>query len=206
MSIKVESILPFILIGGLIFTFYFNSRPPSHIGDRKVIAPELEAPKLFRDEGVVDGKVQIKHLPSNDTLNLELYDGYFLLPPGEDNLPLGVNGGKLWEFKYTRPTYWIDPRFEIGVYGGFLDGPKEGTDIKPLDVGIKLSPVRLFFDSATIDGLISNQAAGLGISVYPSPAKFGVAWRNVGLGYGRMYSYDDGVQRNLFYFTVSSHF
>jgi hypothetical protein len=206
MNLKLESIMPFAIVGFLAFTFYFNAKPPEYIGDKKVIAPTMEAPKLIRDEGVVDGKVQIKHLPSGNSLNFDFYDGYFLLPPGKDSLPLGEDGSKLWEFKYTKPTYWIDPRFEIGAYAGFLDGGKEGTDIKPFDVGLKLSPTRLFFDSTTVDALVSNQGAGLGLSFYPSPARFGPAWRNLGLGYGRVYTYDDGAQRNLFYLTISSHF
>jgi len=207
MSFKAENILPFLIVGFLAFTFYFNARPPAQSFDgRTVLEPKLEAPKLIRTEGVVDGKVKVTHKPSGNSLSLDYYDGYFMLPKGSDKLPLDADGKAIWEFDYSKPTYWIDTRFEFGAYAGFLTGSTKGTDVNPLDVGLKLSPARFFFDSTTVDGLVSNQAAGLGLSFYPSPLRFGPAWRNMGIGYGRMYTYDDGDQRNLIYFTVSAHF
>lgn len=207
MNFKAENILPFLIVGFLAFTFYFNARPPAQSFDgRTVIEPKLEAPKLIRTEGVVDGKVKITHKPSGNSLSFDYYDGYFLLPKGDEKLPLDPAGKPLWDFDYSKPTYWVDPRFEIGAYAGVLTGSTKGTDVEPFDVGLKLSPTRLFFDSTTVDALVSNQAAGLGLSFYPSPLRFGPAWRNVGLGYGRVFTYDDGAQRNLFYLTISSHF
>lgn len=206
MSIKLESILPVVVLGFLACAFYFSAKPPEKFGDRKVIPPKMEAPQLIRTEGVVDGKIKVKHIPSGDSFNLGMYDDYFLLPPGENELPKAGDGTKLWEFTYTKPTYWIDPRLEFGVYAGYLDGDKKGTNIDSFDVGLKLSPVRLFFGTTTIDGLVSNQAAGLGASLYPAPIHFGQFWKNMGVGYGRVYTYDDNAQRNLFYLTFSSHF
>jgi hypothetical protein len=206
MRLKFENIMPLLIIGFLIFTFYYNSRPPAKMGDRKIITPTLEAPKLIRDEGVVDGKVKITHVKSGDTLLFDYYDGYFLLPPGQDKLPADEDGEPKWKLDYTKPTYWIDPRLEAGAYAGYLDGNKTGTDINSFDVGLKLSPCRFFFDSTTADILVSNQAAGLGVSFYPSPLRFGQVWRNVGVGYGRVYTYDDDKQRNLYYLSFSAHF
>ena len=204
---NIEKILPFLIGGLLIATFYFNARPPAESSDgRVVIEPKLEAPKLIRTAGVTDENVKITHKPSGDILSFDYYDGYILLPKGTDKLPVDPDGNPLWSINYSKPTYWIDPRFEVGAYAGFLTGDVRGTDIKPFDVGLKLSPTRLFFDSTTVDALISPQASGLGLSFYPSPLRFGPAWRNVGLGYGRVYTYDDGAQRNLFYLTISAHF
>jgi hypothetical protein len=205
MNLKLEAILPFVLVAFLVSTFYFNTKPPEQFGNRKVIAPKIEAPQLIRNQGVVDGKISLKHIKSGDALSLEYYDNYLLLPPGSNDLPRGKDGEKIWELEYTKPTYWIDPRFEIGAYAGFLSGRKDPQN-STLDVGIKLSPARIFFDSTTIDALFSTKNGGVGISYYPAPIHFGPAWRNVGIGYGRMYSYNDGSPRNLFYFTISSHF
>lgn len=206
MRLKLENIFPLLIIGFLIFTFYYNSRPPSHMGDRKIISPTPEVPKFIRDEGVVDGKVKIKHIPSGDVFAFDYYDGYFMLPPKQDGFPKDTDGKPLWSLDYTKPTYWIDPRVEAGAYAGYLDGDKKGTNINSFDVGLKISPCRLFFNSTTVDGLISNQAAGLGMSFYPSPERFGQVWRNVGIGYGRVYTYEDDKQRNLYYLSFSAHF
>ena len=160
-----------------------------------------------------DNHVKIYHVDRpNDILDLRLWDGYVVFPKDKDGTPIiptrtNPDGSTtpLWHITAKQKLFGADPGWDFGAYAGYLDGPKGQTKISPFDVGVRISPVR-FFNSIALDGLVSNQAAGLGVSFYPAPERFGEFWGHMGVGYGRVISYRDEHQRNLFYFSLSTKF
>ena len=212
MSFKVEKILPFAAALLLGFALWYNAFDPPATYNNQVLVPTETTPHLIRDVGEVDGNVKITHKPSGDELDLDVFDNYIMFPPGikGSERKLNPDTGKeddLWKISYERKRYFLDPGFDIGTYAGYLSGDKEGTEISSFDVGLRISPARWAFGAVSFpDALVSNQGLGLGISAYPEPIHFGNFIDHIGIGYGRFYTFEDDVQRNLFYLSFSTRF
>lgn len=212
MSFKLNNIVPILIFGAIGLTMYFNTQIPAKSpSGNTVIKPELKY-NIVRESSDAkdhDNKVTIKHLPSGDELHFMLWHDYILLPDGQTAPPTHDDGhGKqvpLWAIKQKRETYIFDTGWDFGAYAGYLTGQTKGTNVKELDVGIKISPVRIY-KSFSPDILGSAQGVGLGVSFYPCPEKYGEIWNHLGIGYSRFYTFDDDSQRNLFYVTFSTSF
>jgi hypothetical protein len=216
MKIDLESILPFLIGALLIGTIYFNNSTPSVTPNGyKVIVPKPEVHLVRGPEDVKeeDNRVTIKHVDHpEDELSLRLWHDFVVLPRDKDGNPISptrknTDGTEtpIWDIKTVRKQYIFDPGWDFGAYGGYLSGNKTGTDIKDLDVGLRISPVRVWNTFAP-DLLISNQAAGVGISFYPAPERYGEIWSHLGVGFGRVITYSDDSNRNLFYASFSTRF
>jgi hypothetical protein len=216
MKLDIESILPFVIGGFFIAAIYLNNSTPSETPNGfKIVKPKSEIELIRENDDVTenDNQVKISHIDRpNDVLSLRLWHDYILYPNEKDGTPAiptrrndDGTTTPIWKIEAVRKKYIFDPGWDIGAYAGYLSGPKGETDIKPLDVGIRFSPLRIWNTAAT-DILVSNQAAGLGISFYPAPERYGEGWSHVGIGYGRVISYSDECSRNLFYASFSTRF
>lgn len=216
MKLELESLIPLVLVAAFAATIYFNNSTPSISPNGFAVVKPTKDIQIIRGTDDIkedDNKVKITHVDHpEDALNFRLWHDYILLPMGEDGKPIvptrkNEDGttSPLWKIDITRKEYIFDPGWDFGAYAGYLGGTKEGTRIKDFDVGLRVSPLRIW-NTFAVDGLVSNQAAGLGISCYPAPARYGEFWDHVGFGYGRVISYDDDAQRNLFFFSLSTRF
>jgi len=214
MDIKIDNIIPFIIGGFLLYLFIFNNKVPiATIHGNNIIPPKKEI-ALIRgtdknDSQENDNKVEIVHKDSGDKLEFLMYHNFFVLPNDATGLPTktGTDGKEypIWTVTHHKRDYIFDPGFDFGTYAGFLTGPTENTTVKPFDVGIKLSPIRIY-NTLSPELLMSNQGAGLGITFHPSEDRFGSFWHNMGIGYGRMWTFNDSAQRSIFYLSISTRF
>jgi hypothetical protein len=216
MELSIENIIPVIIIGAIVATLYFNTGTPTVTPNGyTMIQPkrEIELIRGVNDAREEDNKVTINHVDlPEDKLNLLLWRNHLVFPRNTDGSPAiptrkNADGTEspIWKISVTSTEHIFDPGWDFGAYAGYLGGPKEGTDIKDFDVGLRVSPLRIWNTFAP-DALISNQAAGLGISFYPAPERFGEFWSNLGVGVGRVISYDDDCQRNIYYASFTTRF
>jgi hypothetical protein len=208
MDFNFESLLPFALIGLLGFTVFYNTSTPNTTPNGyTIIKPKIEF-ELIRgvsDVSEEDNKIIIRHSQKpEDVLELRIWKNYLLLPKNKDGDDIAIDRNT-WEVTHIRRKYGIELNWDIGAYGGYLMGNKDGTDITDYDVGIRFSPIRLF-NTIALDGLISPQAAGIGLSIYPAPERFGEFWDSIGLGYAQMMTYEDDTRRSMFYLSISTRF
>jgi hypothetical protein len=203
--------IPLIILIAIGTTFYFNKYVPvKNIEGRTVIQSKVN-PVFHETLGEkVDSNVTIKHLPSGDSFSFDFWNNNILLPDGKTELPTRRNPDgtitKLWEITQSRNSALFTTGWDFGIYTGYLDGKKEGTSISPVAIGVRISPLRAIYDTTALDLLVSNQSAGIGISIYPAPERFGKIWRHFGIGLGKVISYEDQEYRNVFYLSFSTQF
>jgi hypothetical protein len=181
-----------------------HARVPKFIDGQKVIPTEVRT-HIERKQKEIDGRLAIEHKPSGDKLTLDYYDNMFLYHDNTTDFPKDKNGNDIWKVTPIKDEYLVDWGTDLGVYSGFIDGAKD-QKISSFDVGLRYSPVRIFYGLLSPDALLSKQAFGLGISIYPSPSTWTKELRHVGFGYGRVYTYQDTRMRNLFYISFSTRF
>lgn len=215
MRFKIDNLIPVLVIGALAFLFLFNNKTPViSPGGNIIIKPEHKL-EMFRDFDIKgslenDNKVIITNLDSDQKLTFLMKDNFLLLPDGEFNLPTkkDINGKEvpLWKIEHIKRDIFFDLGWDFGTYAGYIsDVPEDQNRIKEFDVGLRFSPLRVYNSFAT-DILISSQDAGLGISFYPLPIRYGYIWNHLGLGYGKMVDYDKKEFHNLFYLSFSTRF
>ncbi len=101
-----------------------------------------------------------------------------------------ASGGLRLVFTPNLPVIDIGTVGAIDV-GAFVAVPQHGH--APLSIGLRLSPGRVGFDAVSPDLVITENAIGLGISVYPPARAVGYPWSHFGLGLWYLHSYrDDG--------------
>ncbi len=80
--------------------------------------------------------------------------------------------------KLTKHEYFYDPGLDLGAWTGFTTG----GDVPGLQIGLRCSPVRLFYGTVAPDIVATRDAAGLGGSLYLPAEYFGKWWNHVGVG------------------------
>jgi len=214
MKVSLDHIIPFILVAGLVCLFVFNHKTPTtSSGGNIIIKPEHHT-EMFRSldkSGDVenDNRYIFKHKQSGDTLELLEKDGYLLLPDGQLKLPTRkLEDGKeedIWEVHHQKRDVFFDLGYDFGTYAGFLDGNKTGTTIKDYDFGLRFSPLKIY-DTFATDFLISNQDAGIGVSFYPLPMRYGDVFHHLGVGFARTIDFENKDYHNMVYLSFSSRF
>lgn len=214
MKLKIDHFVPFIVIGALICLFVFNNKTPTLSPDGNVIIKPEHKLEVFRtlakeDDIENDNHYTITHVESGDKLNLLEYNGYLMLPDGENKLPTKKNAeGKdvpIFKVQHIKKDWIFDPTFDIGCYTGFVDGNFQNEKSKNFDVGVRLSPLKIY-NTFALDILVSNQDAGIGISYFPLPIRYGRFFEHLGVGYGKVLIYEDKSYQNLFYLGFSTKF
>jgi hypothetical protein len=101
------------------------------------------------------------------------------------------------------PQLYIGP--DVGTYIGFMATGSIPAGDSRLDVGLRLSPCRLF-DVLSPDLLVGHEAAGVGLSLWPPADIFGHEWQHVGLGLGEVFDYKSGHSHLMPYAGLSLQF
>ena len=215
MKIKLDHIIPFVLVIGLVALFYFNNKTPVTTNNGNIIIKPEYHTEVFRpvdQSGSIenDNKYIFKHKQSNDVLELLEKDGYLILPDGENKLPTRkLENGKeedIWEVTHKKRSIIFDTHgWDFGTYAGFLDGNKTGTTIKDYDFGLRYSPLKIY-DTFALDFLISNQDAGIGVSFYPAPIRYGDIWHHLGVGIAKTIDFENKDYHNMVYLSFSTRF
>lgn len=82
--------------------------------------------------------------------------------------------------KFTPDYYLVAPGLDLGTWGGYREAGK-GTSTDTFQVGLRVSPARLLFDTVAPDLVISRDTVGAGLSAYP-PERWSTLLHHVGLG------------------------
>lgn len=175
----------------------------------KKLVPTKSSPVLIARHSDIDHTVKITHVPSGDELILyvssgELYtDPETLQPLPHDNGPGKLTMSPKWDAKVERQVPLLKVELDVGTYAGFIMGASNG--VSPFDVGIRVSPCRLF-ETFSPDLLIGREAAGFGISAFPPPEIFGHVWSHAGVGLGYVWEYAGGAGHVMPYASFSVTF
>lgn len=81
----------------------------------------------------------------------------------------------------TNHYYLIDPGIDIGAVAGYR--PEfSGTEGDTFSVGLRASPVRLFYGTLSPDVVIAKDWVGAGVSAYAPSRLVGPDWKHLGAG------------------------
>jgi hypothetical protein len=80
---------------------------------------------------------------------------------------------------YTPSEYLGRWRFDAGGWAAVTPAGRTGLGA---EAGIRLSPCRLFYGSTAPDLVLSDRAAGIGVSLFPPTRWVGQPWDHVGIG------------------------
>jgi hypothetical protein len=188
-----RSFLPVLIIGGFLLFVYYNSTVPETINGKTVVDTKTNF-ELIKNDKAVDNHITIKHVPSNDTVDLFTYNDLILIDDEKSNN---------FKIKNERYKYFFDQTFGVGVFGGYeFDSAGDGE----FEYGLKLNYGRLLFNYVSVDGLVTEEEVGVGVTVYPLPEHWGDNYKTLGVGYGRLFDYDDFEQSNIIYMSLSIDF
>ncbi len=195
---KLGAIAVMAIAAWLIYISYVAS--PQESVEGKKLVPTKTTPVFIEKHNDIDHTITITHLPTGDTTTVfsssgELYRDPPHLTPGDDKFKITV----------VRKVSVISQEWDIGTYAGYLMGPPVGEEGSRIDVGIRVSPCRLF-DLVAPDLLFGRQAAGVGLSFYPPPEVFGHVFQHIGMGCGYVWSFDTGAGRVMPYASFSVTF
>ena len=155
-----------LLIAIIGFTFSLNKPPPTY-GDKQAVKTDTTF-HLLRHEYDADSEMVVRSR-AGDELGSFVLQRNTLYESREQ-----AESGKI-DATVLRHYYLAEPGFDFGVWAGPARDPA-------LDVGIRVSPLRLVYGSIALDGVFSSQCVGAGLSIYPPPDLFGGFWRHLGLG------------------------
>jgi hypothetical protein len=159
-----------------------------------------------------DNKLVITDNESGNTISVSVNGDniyYDKNSDGTNNIPMKNEGGKLtpvFDISFYKTKYVFDTDTDIGLYVGYIDGSKIGNESNNLDYGFRFSPIRIG-DYVAPDLLLSPKATGIGLSVYPLVNSDYKILSHVGLGYGKVFAFQDNFsERNLFFISASFKF
>jgi hypothetical protein len=159
-----------------------------------------------------DNKLTATHIESGDTLSLLIKDNnvYFdKNSDGTNNILMKDENGKLspvYDISLHKTKYLIDTDLDIGMYVGYIGGSKISNESNNFDYGVRFSPFRIG-EYVAPDLLLSPKATGIGLSVYPFVNSDYKILSHVGLGYGKVFTFQDNFsERNLFFISTSFKF
>jgi hypothetical protein len=216
MKKKIEFLIPFIIIGIFVYLFYTNNKTPtlSPNSDNYIIQPKKETVLLRtdskKDSPENDNRVTFTHIKSGDKLDLLMYHDYLLLPNGETTLPTKINeetkkAEPIWKVEHTKKDVIFETNLDIGVFCGYIPGGISSYKDSNVQVGIRLSPVRIY-NTLAVDFLTNDRIGGIGLSYYPSVIKYGEFWNHLGVGVGKVMDYHKGDIGNMVYLGFSTKF
>lgn len=113
-----------------------------------------------------------------------------------DRLGTYVGGGGVWHEEPEQASGGalkasIRDDLYLGRWG-FDAGPvlaiadfgeaRDGANIDNVQLGVRISPARILFDTVALDAVATNDAVGAGISVYAPERAVGPFWSSIGVG------------------------
>jgi hypothetical protein len=194
-----------LLVLVLVTTWYFGSQggvSPDITGT--VAVPTSVKLVLLKTSKDADAVTTITHF-GDDQHQLHLYRTHWggMRAKPEDLNAVDPKGNKIWTVKDEVVYGLANPVFDVGSFAGFAKWHDRDSP-RAFQTGLRLSPLRLLYGTVSLpDALISNEAIGLGASVYPPPAWAGDTWSHIGAGIGRLYAYHHGESANIGYISMS---
>jgi hypothetical protein len=164
-----EAIAGALLLGFIGFTVWFN-RPALPVNGLRPV----ETHSAFHVVGTgtqYDGTVEASDPGGAVVGRFALLDGQ-LYEASEDNAV---------HLRLTRHYDLVRGVFDVGTWAGYYGGgTAEHTD--NFQAGFRYSPLRVLYDTVALDAVVSADAAGAGVSLFPPTRLVGPAWRHLGVG------------------------
>jgi hypothetical protein len=175
----MERIVGIGIAAFVAWTILFNPPTLTLPPGTKEVAHHI-ATGIMRESNDVDETIKISDEKGIDLGHLFIRDGRMLEPtsPAEPNK---------FSTERTEYRYLIDLRSDIGVWSGAFLGSGETNRIQ---YGLRYSPTRLLYGTVAPDLIVGEEAAGLGISVFPATDRCGRFWLHTGLGAWYVIPYD----------------
>lgn len=188
-----------LLIGVFAMTVWLTSDPVETVRGKEPVATDIK-PHLIRKEQEVDGTLVVTHKPSGDRFVADVLDRQLFQSPEQRD-------STVWDAKLDRESYLIDPGIDVGAFIGPSFGSEGRDDGEvPVEMGLRLSPVRLLYGTVSPDLLVTTDGYGAGVTVFPPPDRFGRIWNNLGLGVGRLWDYDGDGDSTVVFLGTSTRF
>lgn len=173
-----KELVGFIVIGLAVLTLVSRFRSPPDKDNFKPSQTSIPRFHLYKGSDDVDA-------------SLDVFDRN-----GQPVGRLAVDNGRLYDPKdgsirvvKTPDWYLIKPQWDIGTFAGYRSA-SSGTESEPFTVGLRLSPVRLFYDVVAPDVVIAPDWAGVGASAFLPRDLVGDDLHHLGFGawYGFPYA------------------
>jgi hypothetical protein len=190
-----ETLWGALAIGFIGTTFWFARTPaPSIAGD---IAVKTETHfHGWRGENDADGTLRIFDDKDRVVSAFHLRDNRVSEVPVERN-----PDEPAYTARFDRDYYLGQHDLDLGVWTGY----SKLDNLQHWQTGVRYSPVRVLYDSISADAVISQDAAGTGISLFPPADSLGDFWRHTGIGVWYMAPFDGGSPGLVFGFSFSTH-
>ena len=203
--IPVIDRLAILLMVAILGTMWFlgSRAAPSPLINGTVAVPSQTHLMFLKTSKDADAVTVVSHY--GDTHQLHLLRRHFGAERAspDDLNATDAQGHKIWSIEDTEYTALVDPGLDVGGFVGYARW-SHGSDShhQSFQSGIRISPVRTFWGVASPDFLLSDEAAGLGISFTVPDTYAGDIWSHAGIGVGRLYGFH-GDQANLAYLSFS---
>jgi hypothetical protein len=173
----VPKILVYIAIGFVLWTLYSaNVQPPSSVQGKEPIPYEPTRMGEWKRTTDGEGVLTISNRAGDPVAEYVLgFDGVLHQDPQQR-----TDG--LYQASFRPDDYvgrWVT---DVGAWAAY------DTEVR---LGIRYSPVRLFYGLAAPDIVVSESAIGLGISLYPPKRSVGY-WHHFGAGVWFTHDLDRG--------------
>lgn len=208
-------VVGFALIAGVLAMTFLFTRQPSSVDGLDPVHQNLPRFHGIRGEKDGDGTLEIKSSVDGRLGTLVLDRGRLFEPKDDDtgaivepvpvdehNEPLAGDDLAAWHKAHPRtsgqfytvsftPDYYLFERvFDLGCFAAYKPSGRDSGeyDDESFQAGLRYSPIRLLYGTIAPDALITEDAAGVGISFYPPARYVGPRWHHLGIEIGWMAS------------------
>jgi hypothetical protein len=183
----VPKLLVYIAIGFVLWTLYSaNVQPGSSVDGKEPIPYNPTHLGGWKGPSDGEGLLVIRNRAGDPVAEYVLGDDGVLHQDPEQRK------SGLYQAEFTPDEYLVRRTFDIGAWAAYDTEPR---------LGIRYSPVRLFYGLAAPDIVASESAVGLGISLFPPKRSVGF-WHHFGAGVWLTHDLDRGI--NAVSFGLSS--
>lgn len=166
-----------VLVGA---TYYFGAAPGS-IAGQNAIGTE-SAFHVVRREHQTDGVLVVRGRDGALLGEFGIVDNQLYQTPQQER-----DGTLVASLR--RDYFLLDSGFDFGAWAGYSSNK---FDDERIDVGLRISPVRLLYGTIAPDLVAGTECVGLGVSLFPPPRLVGQHWRHLGIGAWYCAPYDGG--------------
>jgi hypothetical protein len=199
-----STVLVILAIVGVTF-FFVTSKPANSINGNVNIDTKTQF-QAWRKDGDAAGTVRFKatkDIPAGSEFELDIYNNQLSSSPEQRDLraKLGIVAR---EDRNRGGITTYNPPFDLGTWAGYAPEAKNEDKSSTFQVGVRIAPIRVLFDTIAPDALISSDHLGVGLSLYPPPDIVGDFWTHWGIGYGHLWPTSGGNPSNVFYLSFST--
>lgn len=197
-----------VIIGGIVVMMFFfvMAKPVDSINGNINIDTHTNL-QWWRKNGDAAGTLHLrvtKPIPAGTELDIDIANNQLSESPKKrkEREDAGITAT---EDRNRGGITTYDFPFDLGTWGGYApDARGNSPETSTFQVGIRIAPIRVLFDTTAPDFLISKDHAGIGISLYPPPDLVGDFWTHWGIGGGHLWPIDGSSTSNVFYLSFST--